>query len=940
PEVRVGLCVERSIEMVVGLLGILKAGGAYVPLDPDYPRERLDFMLEDVGAPVLLASPRSAERLGSRCPVLLDLETDELEPARSSPSGADPLNLAYVMYTSGSTGRPKGVAVTHRGVVRLVQQTDYARFGPDETFLQVTTLGFDLSTFDIWGCLLHGGRLVLAPCGLPSLAELGRTVEASGVTTLLVATPLFQQLVDGPIEALVGLHQFLAAGDVLSPAHALRAAEALPATRILNGYGPTEVTTFTSCYGVSARDAERTSIPIGRPIANTRVHVLDRALQAVPVGTMGELFVGGDGLARGYLGRPERTAECFVPDPFAAEPGARLYRTGDRVRFLSDGNLEFVGRVDRQVKIRGFRIEPGEIEAVLAAHPRLAEVAVTARADALGDRRLVAYAVPRDGPPPATEELRAFVRARLPDTMVPAAIVLLDAFPRTTSGKIDHGALPDPGPGGAPAPRPFVAPRTPLEAELVGVWQELLDVPQVGVQDGFFELGGHSILAIELIFRLERKLGRRLPVRTVFEGPTIEALARALEAPQPEEAEPSVDLPAEARLDPAIQPARTARAAAGRRERVLLTGATGFLGAFLARELLESGVADLVCLVRAPTPAEGRLRIRAALESYGLWEAAYEQRLSAVCGDLARPRFGLRPQAFAELAQAVDRVYHNGAAVNFVQPYSLLRAANVGGTVEVLRLATLAPLPVDYVSTISVFGAPEARSEGWVREEDRPPHAGLAGGYAQSKWVAERLVLAAAERGLAVRVYRPGRVAGDSRSGTANADDLTGRFIRACADIGAIPEEEVEFDLTPVDYVSAAIVRLSTQAWPSGACFHLVNPRSCRLTVLARALGASGYAVEPLSYARWRERLAAAAASSGRGYLLPLLTVFGESAEGPADSAGEESPPPSLRFDDRNAREGLRGSGITCAPPDEALLQKYLVDFVRRGQLRPPATEG
>jgi len=375
---------------------------------------------------------------------------------------------------------------------------------------------------------------------------------------------------------------------------------------------------------------------------------------------------------------------------------------------------------------------------------------------------------------------------------------------------------------------------------------------------------------------------------------------------------------------------------------VLLTGATGFLGTFLVHELLLRTKADVLCIVRAPSPEDGRRRIREALSGYELREAASDSRIVPVCGDLALPRFGLSGNEYEALADSVDAVYHNAASVNFVQPYAQLRAPNVMGTVEVLRFAALSRAKrVEYVSTLSVFGAPAYADAGWIREEDPPErYEGLEGGYAQSKWVAERLALAAAERGIAVRIYRPGRVVGDSRTGASNAADLASRFIRACIEIEGIPSGDVEFDLTPVDYVSAAIVHLSRQPWPNGACFHLVNPKPCRLPVLAYAIRDAGYVLDPLPYDVWRARLVEAAADPARSHLLPLLPLFEEGRDGehdepeapedPASSAG------SLRFDDRNAREGLQGTGIACAAADISLLQGYISYFVRRGYLQAP----
>ncbi|RKH18898.1 amino acid adenylation domain-containing protein [Corallococcus sp. CA047B] len=533
PEVLVGLCVERSLELVVGLLGILKAGGAYLPLDPNYPEERLAFMLEDTGTPLLLTQRHLVERLPARRPQVLLLDEGLSSMAGESipapVSGAGPESLAYVVYTSGSTGRPKGVCVVHRGVVRLVKETRYAHFSETETFLHLASLSFDASTFELWGPLLNGGRLVVFPVERPTLATIGEVVRREGVTTLWLTASLFNAVMDAQPEVLRPLRQLLVGGEALSVPHVKRALEVLPGVRLINGYGPTESTTFACCHTITEADGV-TSIPLGRPIANTEAYVLDRHARPVPVGVAGELYLGGDGLARGYLNRPELTAGAFVPHPFSADPRARLYKTGDLVRVRPDGNLEFLGRLDHQVKLRGFRIELGEIEEQLGRHPSIREVVVLAREDVPGEKRLVAYLVAHEGTLPGAGELRSYLQGKLPEFMVPAAFVELPALPLSSNGKVDRKALPPPDLASADPERAFVGPRTPVEETLVALWAELLSVPRVGVFDSFFALGGHSLLAMKVLGRVRTAFGIDVPLRALFEGPTTAALAQHVEA--------------------------------------------------------------------------------------------------------------------------------------------------------------------------------------------------------------------------------------------------------------------------------------------------------------------------------------------------------------------------------------------------------------------------
>jgi len=548
-EARVAIWIERSLEMVVALLAVLKCGGAYVPLDPGWPRRRLELVLAQTGARLLVSKERRLRDLPAG---LLDggiqvlcLDGVLAEPAeitdeactgeeRAAPVG--PENLAYVMFTSGSTGQPKGVAVTHRGIVRLVRESSFADFGPDQVHLQLAPLAFDASTYEIWAPLLNGGRLAVFPPRLPDLRELGAELESQGVTTLFLTTGLFHQVVESNLGSLRRLDQLLTGGEALSGPHARRALAELPEVALVNCYGPTEITVIATCHALrSAAEPPQSAgtVPIGRPIANTSVQVLDRHARPVPAGVPGELLVGGDGLARGYLGRPDLTAERFVPDPRGG--GSRLYRTGDLARWLPDGVLDFLGRIDQQVKIRGFRIEPGEIEAALAGQRGVEQSLVMVREAGPGDRRLVAYVVPRAGASLDAAGLRSAVASQLPAYMVPAAFVFLAAMPFGPSGKVDRKALPAPEWVLADAARPRSRPLDAEEELLAALWTELLGGAEdaarnLSPEDDFFALGGHSLLATRLVSRLREALGIEVPLRSIFEAPTLAGLAHQVRA--------------------------------------------------------------------------------------------------------------------------------------------------------------------------------------------------------------------------------------------------------------------------------------------------------------------------------------------------------------------------------------------------------------------------
>ena len=508
----VGVFLPRSAEFVVAMLAILRAGGHYVPLDPEYPAPRLALMLDAVGAPVVVTDGRFGPRLPARSGPVLRLG----EPHADLPApvvDVHPDDLAYTMFTSGSTGVPKGVAIRHRGVVRLVSDPGCVRLSDTDVVLHLSSPSFDAATFDVWGALANGGRLVVAPPGRLSVLEIGALLRAHAVTTAFFPTGLFHLMVDERLGDLAGVRQVVVGGDVLSARHAHRLVRALPDCRLVNGYGPTEGTTFTTFHEVRADEQETAPVPIGRPLARTRVLVLDAGMEPVPTGEIGQLYAGGDGLARGYLD-PALTAERFVPDPWLT--GRRLYATGDLVRRTADGELAYLGRVDRQIKRRGFRVEPGEIETALRADPDVRDAVVIPDGDTADSRRLVAYLVAD-----STAGVRERVRRVLPDHLVPDVWVTLDALPLNENGKVDRHALPTPDPG----PAYDDAELSGEESAIAEIWQEILELTRVGRHDDFFDLGGHSLLANRIVSRVRRSLGVEIPLSAVFDHPTVAELA-------------------------------------------------------------------------------------------------------------------------------------------------------------------------------------------------------------------------------------------------------------------------------------------------------------------------------------------------------------------------------------------------------------------------------
>ena len=526
----VAIAMERSLELYVSLLAILKAGAAYLPLDVESPARRLSLMLDDAKPSAILIHSPTQERiaaLGKTMPVIgVDNqgENDGTDPSVEANhtvevNGDD---LAYVMYTSGSSGTPKGVMIPHRGVVRLVKETNYCEFAPPETFLQLAPISFDASTFEIWGPLLNGAKMAIMPPGLPSLESIGSAIRREGVTTLWLTSALFQLMVDQRPEDLKNLRQLLAGGDVLSPRHVEKALAILDRGVVINGYGPTETTTFACCHRISSTKHIHDRVPIGLPICKTTLHILDENFAQVHAGDVGELWIGGQGLALGYLNDSELTRQKFIADPFSKHPNARLYRTGDLARRRSDGLYDFLGRVDDQVKILGHRVEPAEIERILLDHAQVRAAAVIPFEDARGEKRLAAYVVSQH----PIQELKAYLSANLPTAWVPSSLIPVDAIPLNLNGKLDRAALPSPVQDAKEATRQRPVSNA-IDPRIVAIWEEALGV-NVGPDDNFFDLGGDSLLLIRVHSDIQNVLGTDIALMEMFDFPTIRALDERL----------------------------------------------------------------------------------------------------------------------------------------------------------------------------------------------------------------------------------------------------------------------------------------------------------------------------------------------------------------------------------------------------------------------------
>jgi len=535
------ICMERSLEMVVSIMAILKAGGAYVPLDPEYPKSRLQYMLADTKSPVLLTQNKLKGLLpefkGRTIFPTINNIIESKYPENPPPSPTTNANsLAYIMYTSGSTGKPKGVEIMHRGVIRLVKNTNYVHLDKNEIFLQYAPISFDASTFEIWAPLLNGGKLVICPPGQLTPEELGSIIQKNKISTLWLTAALFHYIADNCLNTLQSIKQLLAGGDVLSPASVRKTLDNIEGIKLINGYGPTENTTFTCCFPMTHSTKIGQTVPIGRPITNTKVYILNKDLKPVPDGEIGELCTSGDGLAKGYLNQKEETSRSFVTNPFSNTQNDKLYKTGDLARYLPDGNIEFLGRKDHQVKIRGHRIETGEIAAIAAQHKEIKDSLVIARDDLPGGKCLILYYI-SDNDKITNLKLRKHCQNNLPDYMIPQYFVRLERFPLTPVGKIDRKALPSPEITEV-SEEDFATPETETEKNLAESWQEVLGFEKIGLHDNFFHLGGHSLMAARMLAQIQKTYNIKVPFRQLFKKPTINALANYIDQ-QPNQKYPS-----------------------------------------------------------------------------------------------------------------------------------------------------------------------------------------------------------------------------------------------------------------------------------------------------------------------------------------------------------------------------------------------------------------
>ncbi|WP_408891735.1 amino acid adenylation domain-containing protein [Myxococcus faecalis] len=956
-ETPVAVAMRRGIDALVVHVALAKLGATHVPLDLQHPRGRITSIVESSRARVLLAETVTEEAqctTGAITCICLERDRDAVtrEPETFTGPRDTPERRTYIMHTSGTTGQPKGIEILAQGIRRLVIDNPILGIHPGERVAQASNHAFDMALYEIWGALLNGASLVvISKATVLDAHALREALRDMRVNVMSIATALFNMVAQACPDAFSGLRLVVMGGERANGRLCRAVLESHPPEHLVNGYGPTEVSIYSTAHRIQLQDTLSGSISIGKPIARTEVFLLDEDLRPVALGQTGELCLAGEGLARGYLHQPELTAERFPTVPGLKDGQAlRIYRTGDLARWRENGTLEYLGRADHQVKIRGHRIELDEVSMSLLQSGLVWDAVVTLQERPDGEKSLAAFVVPKDTGAGLEDVLRDFMRDRVSEPMVPSRFVMLERLPVTANGKVDRAALPQLDP---PRNRPSLVRSTPLSEDPVvagvsDIWSELLGVETASPGDDFMRLGGNSLMAGRLTLRLREKFGVGLSVHALHAAHTlgdfIEAVRQALSGAQDEgRAIAGPDTWREdARLPEDIVPSQAViqHKALEEMRCVFLTGATGFLGAFMLRDLMRMTKAQVACLVRARDSETGLARIQRALEKYDLWEDGFAARIEPVLGDLGAPRMGLGAGQRQALVERAEAILHVGAHVNYVQPYEAHKAVNVDGTTEVLRLAALGPTPVHYVSTIAVFG-PTGYFNGTqvLREdEDLDKHLDCLRydlGYSASKWVAEKRVWEAIERGLAVNIYRSGFIMGHTRTGVGNPDDFVARFVRGCIQIGSgpiLPRQRKE--MVPVDFVSGALLGIASREGAIGKAYHLVplSPRdSIDMDSLYDLLDDCGQPLSRVPYEEWVDRLMKdpRAADNPLCALVPMLY---EQVYGGGSTRWEvyEGMPV---YDARNTREALAGLGLGFHRLDQPLMSLYLEDWRKKGLL-------
>lgn len=955
----VTILMERSAELIASLLGILKAGGVYVPVDPEHPDERNRYIVEDTGSAFVLTKGRyaaAAERLCAgigTVKAIVDVEAGfpAYEGTDNPDAEVGPDDLAYVIYTSGSTGRPKGALIAHEGVVNLGESVRKdCRIGPDDVLTQFATYSFDASVWDTIGALFYGAELyLLSPAERMSVEEFASAVERTGTTIVaILPTVFFNQLSaylsDEGYRKLSRVHLITVAGEALY-GEQVRAFQRKfkDAIAIVNVYGPTECTVCTTTHTIKDYiPSDLANVPIGRPIGNYKVYIVNEENRLCPVNVHGEVLISTVGLAKGYLNQPEKTREAFVPNPF--EPGGLIYKSGDYAKLLPDGTIEYVGRRDSQIKIRGHRIEIGEIEDAFAKIPNVQNIAVVPKKEKDGQNMLVGFFTSKDGSRVAAADVKRLLGAKLPSYFVPKLIVQLDDMPLSPTGKIDRKKLAgyelrqeeqESGDEG------FEPPTNETQAAIAAAWQESLELGRIGIRDDFFEIGGDSLAIMHVLVLLKPRFPD-IGINDFFECRTIEKLAARADRAGSGSAGSHKAYAGGEVIPLDEHPARLGPTSVERGDRrhdrpsaVLLTGATGYLGAYLLYELLVQSEARVICLARASGTDSAQFRIQKTMAHYFGPSSLdlLDGRVYVVEGDLSQPGLGLSEADAQFVRSNTDAILHSAADVRHFGDAAQFDKSNVLATRHLIELAEESDRNVRF-HHISTLGIPEdlALSGQWEAQLARAafdPDLRVDNLYTQSKLEAEKLLFAAANRGLAVNVYRAGNLSCHSDSGKfqQNIDNNAFyRMIKAMLLLGKAPKANWDVDFTPIDYAGRSIVHLALAPDTAGRLFHICNPAPVRYERMIEMLGALGYPVETLDFAEYTSWLFdSAAPKDAESMQLAIAQLEGDGAK---DSDYRYGCPATSSF--------LEETDIRCAPADERFLRSMIDYAVSIGYFPAP----
>ncbi|MGG4047504.1 amino acid adenylation domain-containing protein [Paenibacillus favisporus] len=941
----VPIFMKRSLETIVCMLGVIKAGGAYIPLDPSHPDERNAYIIADTQTGMILTHAEYVDRLETllagfdRKPEILPLgKQADSYPEAASPVAIEPDDLAYIIYTSGSTGKPKGALIAHQGVVNLAESTRREMdLTEEDVILQYSTFSFDASVYDIFGSLACGSRLhLLTDEERFSIdAFTAAVVEQQATRVAILPTVFFNQLAahlpeeDAPKYA--NIKSIIVGGEALS-GEAVRMLQKKLQVPIVNLYGPTEITAVATSHIVDYPvPDDLTTVCIGTPLSNYELYIVSEHDELCPIGVTGELLISSVGVGKGYLNQPEKTKEAFITDPITPESGKKFYRSGDMVRLLPSGLVEYRGRKDAQVKIRGFRIEIGEIEDNLAKHESVKDIAVIPRTEADGTKVLAAFYTSNDGQPVASKDLAQFLGQKVPGYMVPKYMCFVDQMPLSPTGKIDRKKLAAFEIVPEEDDSPYEAPVTAIQKEVAAAWEKALGQTRIGIHDDFFEIGGYSLKILEILVLLKPNYPQ-LKINDFFVYPTIAALAGRIEvlAHEASTAEEAFgeDVPLQdlAEFPLSFYPQDPAEGREYTQENILLTGATGYLGSHLLYELLRQSKASVYCLVRPSGVQEPYARLEQTMVGYFGNEVKrlMDNRVIAVQGDLEQEHLGLSGEVRDMLADRLDSILHCGAEVKHFGEADYFARVNVDSTNRLLALAKSKPgVRFHFISTL---GIPEdlALNGQWasITAGSGYDEAYVENVYTNSKLAAEKLVVQAGREGLAASVYRVGNLSCRSDNGLFqnNIDNNAFyRMLKAMLLLKKAPDVRWEVDMTPINYAGEAITALALQDATVGRMFHICNPVTVSYRDMVRFFQAYGYTIDLTDWKEYEQWLLdPKQAKDQAGLELAMAQLEGDGAK---NSNYRYACPQTLEY--------LEGTGVQCAQPDEAYFRKLIAHAVK-----------